>query len=326
MKRNAEDFEAIVDWSPEGRRRLVEERGLEIRLLLDQAFSDYADQRELGWYGFRDRDPVAEAVEWALERFATIPEVDPAKLARGLRGFGLFVCAKWWLAQKVGKIGYQARSALTISDIRGIEVGAEVDSAAPILDGFAQRLSGTLKELRDRTCDDLVGFWLEATEPWRRDWFGWRESAASSVGDGLSSKTRSFRAHDATFRFALLFRDGLVDQSPPHEVVTATMLSPCANEAPYRVPDREVAKVMAARVSGPREVGQLRKAGTAALVLGLCALLARRPEEPVAHLEWTILRRSISPTTLHALDIEGTPGLGEAVTALPSETGDDHAK
>jgi hypothetical protein len=326
MRRKAEDFEAIIDWSPEGRRRLVEERGPEIRLLLDQAFSDYADRRELGWYGFRDSDPVAQAVEWALERFATLPELDPGKLGAGLRGFGLFVCPSWWLAQKVGKVGFRARSTRTVRDMQGTEVDPDVDSAEQVLDRFAQRLGGTLKDLRDRTCDDLVGFWLEATEGWRRDWFGWRESAASSVGDGLSSKTRSFRAHDATFRFALLFRDGLVYQSLPHEVVNATMLSPCANEAPYRVPDRDVAEALATRVSGAREVGRLRKAGAASLVLALCAFLACRPEEPVAQLEWTILRRSISPTTLHALDIEGTPGLCEAVTALPSQKGDDHAQ
>ena len=95
MKPKAEkkEFAPIADWSPEGRRRLVEERGSEIRLELDETFSAYADQRELGWYGFRGTDPVDDAVEWALERFATLPELDPARLAPSLRGFGLFTCA-----------------------------------------------------------------------------------------------------------------------------------------------------------------------------------------------------------------------------------------
>lgn len=327
MSRETDDFEPIFDWSPEARRRLIDERGAEIRFLLDDAFTDYADTDELHPYGFGGPDPVDEAVAWAMDRFATVHDLDPTKLPPKLRGFGLFTCARWWLAQKVGKRAFHARQARRIGETRGDDVVQEPESRALLLDTFASRLALTLKDLRDHSCDDLVGFWLGATESWRRHWFGWREDAAKSPAVAeVSSKTRSLRAHDATFRFAVLFRDGLRDQSLPHEVVTATMLSPCSNEPPYRVPDREVAKALAPRVSGTREASRLRKAGAASLVVALCTVLACRPEEPRARLEWLVLRRSISATTLHALDIDGTPGVGEAIDALPPEKGYDDAR
>ncbi|TKC96483.1 hypothetical protein [Polyangium fumosum] len=176
---SAQVYDPIDDWTPEGRRRLVEARGDEIRALLDLAFTDFVETHEVGLssFGFRGDDPVSEAVEWSMKRFVDA-DIDPAYLHPGSRSLRLFTEARFWLHQKVGREGYGRLLAAPRSpEVPREEAhGGEGDGLDPgAVEEFGKTLAATLRTLGHRTCADLAGFWLEATRTLRRAWFGWRE-------------------------------------------------------------------------------------------------------------------------------------------------------
>ncbi len=326
-------YDPIEDWTVEGRRRLVETRGDEIRALLDLAFTDFVDSQGVGLsaYGFYQEDPVGEAVEWTMDRFMTA-EIDPSRLHPGSRSFRLFTEARFWLHQKVGRNGYAriqfgsvGSYAQHAKDDKQQGIEPESALAHEKVQAFGRRLAITLRTLRHNTCADLVGFWLGATKTLRREWFGWRETGEiSTEAGGLSKKQRSFYGHDAMFRF-LCFLHELVSSNasaPAKLALRSTTLSPCENSPPYRVPDRAiVANFVASGVKGSRDVAHLRKEGARQCVRD-CLALASSNDFDVSNEGFSVelTRRSLGPTTLHALGIEDDAILREQINGLSKVT------
>jgi hypothetical protein len=318
-------YDPIDDFSHDGRRRLVDTRSEEIRVLLDLAFSSFVDEHPVGLcaFGFHEDDPVAGAVEWAMRRFVEA-DIDPGQLHPGSRSFRLFTEVRFWLCQKVGREGYDGIMAAAASPERTQSERDEAEEHAAALestiDAFGRELAGVLSALRARTCADMVGYWLEGTRRLRRDWFGWRERGElSGMGAALSKKQRSFYVHDSMFRFLCCFHR-LVPGAPDEareRALELTSLSPCENEPPYRVPDRTVVGHLEGfGVKGPREVARLRKEGARIFVV---RCLDRAQTEALGaacdRMAAELTHRSLSPTTLHALGIEEDLALRERLKA-----------
>ncbi len=304
------EYEIIDDFGREARTRLVEERKDEIRWLLDQAFSDFVDAEpevSLASFGFRGDDPVAEAVDWAIHRFASA-SLDADRIRPGSRSFRIFTEVRFWLAQKVGRQGYEqliARARGRVAPPELDDTQAERDTTDHATSAFGEALANELPGFRDRTCADLVGFWLAGTRRMRRDWFGWRVKGELSEAAGhLSKKQRSVYSHDAMFRFLCCFHR-LVPSAPAERaehVFELTSLSGCPDKPPYRVDDREFIHL---GPGGVRDITQLRKEG-ARQHLHRCVALARgeggaSTRGPLAA---TFTRKSLRLTTLHALGVE----------------------
>ncbi len=319
-------YDPIDDWTPEGRIRLVAARGDEIRALLDLAFTEFVETHEVGLssFGFRGDDPVGEAVEWSMKRFVDA-DINPAHLHPGSRSLRLFTEARFWLHQKVGREGYgrllAAPRSPEVPREEAHDGGEEGGPDLSAIEAFGKTLALTLRTLGQRTCADLIGFWLEATRTLRREWFGWRDRGeVSGKGAALSKKTRSFYGHDAMFRF-LCFLHDLVPPEPEEladRALLLTTLSPCENTPPYRVPDGAVLPLLARLgVQGPREVAHLRKEG-AKQCMRRCAERAfpRALATAAEMLAAELTRQSLGPTTLHALGIEDDIPLREQIGAL----------
>jgi hypothetical protein len=314
-------YESIVDWSREGRARLVEQRGDEIRALLRLAFGSFCERRELGPFGFRGEDPLDEAVEWSVARFAT-SELDPKRCTPTFR---IFTEVRFWLAQKVGAGAY---SRIMRTHVEGRYAdppeGPRASNDEPgrsheVLDAMHRHLATTLQQLAARTCADLVGYWLGGTRRLRSAWFGW--NVTSEIDNASASKKqRSFHVHDAMFRYQCLHQ-GLIpdaDGSAPTVAVRESMFRPCENRPPYRRPDDEIAPLLpAAHITGPRSVGKLRRAGLAAILGQLFLFFDRDAKDEQEILERVLLRRSLSATTVHALDLERRDDLLTRVKSLP---------
>jgi hypothetical protein len=314
-------YESIVDWSREGRAQLVEQRGDEIRALLWFAFGNFCERRELGPFGFRGEDPIEEAVEWSIRRF----ETGEFASERCTPTFRIFTEVRFWLAQKVGAKAYSRIMRTRAEDQHADppepprESNDEPGRSHEVLDAMHRRLARTLQQLSARTCADLVGYWLGGTRRLRSAWFGW--TVITEVDNASASKKqRSFHAHDAMFRYQCLYQ-GLIpdaDGSDPTVAVRESMFRPCENRPPYRRPDEEVAPLLpAARVTGPRSVGKLRRAGLAAILGQLFAFFDRDVKGEQETLERVFLRTSLSATTVHALDLERRDDLLTRVKSLP---------
>ncbi|WP_437737342.1 hypothetical protein [Sorangium sp. So ce1335] len=320
-------YQPIEDFTREGRQRLVAERGEEIRFLLDKAFTDFLDAEpdvSLAAFGFRGDDPVSEAVEWAVTRFAD-GHVDPAELSNGSRSFRLFTEVRFWLSQKAGQQGYQRilaaakrpRSPALLEEMPAAEADPDLEVLA-----FVRALADALPSFRARTCADLLGYWLEGTKRLRRDWFGWHERGElSEVAERRSKKQRSIHTHDAMFRFLCCFLQLVPGASSAAEdlALELTSLSGCPDRPPYRVPDRDVCgKLARFGVSGPRQVGALRKQGARSF-LHRCLDRARADIDTApGRLASALIRKSLSPTTLHALEIEGDMALRARIDEVRS--------
>ncbi|HSN98116.1 MAG TPA: hypothetical protein VLS89_07455 [Candidatus Nanopelagicales bacterium] len=328
-------YDPINDLSREGRRRLVEERGDEIRLLLDEAFTAFLDAEpgvNLSAFGFRGDDPVAEAVAWSIERFAS-GDLDPGRLSPASRSFRLFTEVRFWLSQKAGRAGYDriiaaSRGPLSASPSEEPSAGgADTDSA---VFAFGKELAGMLPSFRDRTCADMVGYWLEGTRRLRRDWFGWGERGdLPEAAARRSKKQRSIHTHDAMFRFLCCFLD-LVPARPDAAAELAlelTCLSGCPNEPPYRVPNGDVcARLAHLGVRGPREVGALRKQGAGAFLQRLLDQLDKAITVARDRLQAELIRRSLSKTTLHALELEDNTELRERLEQTPAGVDEEESR
>lgn len=315
-----DDYELISDWSREGRRRLVAKRRDYILLLLDAAFSDLVDEERglsLAAFGFRSEDPVEEATLWSLERFEN-GNLDPAQILPSSRSFRIFTEAHFWLAQKAGRgyphlIGDTRKAARAVKNREPTErVCAESDLNEAVL-AFSRELAAVLPVLLKRSCADMVGFWLHGTKLLRREVFGWPSQAElSEAAAGSSRKQKSLHAHDAMFRFLCCFFALVPAKSDAHaeRALELTCLSGCPNKAPYRVDDRDVVESLAAPgVHGPRPVGALRKQGAADFLRRCLERAQHEAEVGREQLAVLLTRRTISPTTLHALSIEKNEAL-----------------
>jgi hypothetical protein len=327
MERDPEKYEPIEDFSREGRQRLVEERGDEIRLLLEEAFTAFLDAEPdigLAAFGFRGDDLVSVAVEWAATRFAT-GDLDPAKLSNGSCSFRLFTEVRFWLSQKAGRQGYhhilaaakRARSAAPPEELPA----AGADPKPDVLD-FGRALAGTLPSFHERTCADLVGYWLEGTKRLRRDWFAWHaRGELSEAAERSSKKQRSIRTHDAMFRFLCCFLRLVpaASKAAADLALEFTSLSGCPNRPPYRVPDRDVCgKLARFGVRGPRQVSAFRKQGARSF-LHRCLDRAHADIDTARGRRTSALtRKSLSPTTLHALEIEDDVALRARIDEMRS--------
>ncbi|AKJ07773.1 hypothetical protein ATI61_107222 [Archangium gephyra] len=319
------DYEPISDWSPAGRSALVARRGAELRLLLDTAFTEFCDQQDLAAFGFHGDDPIAEAVEWCITGFVE-RDLDPLKLHAGSRSFRLFTEVAFWLSQKVGARALERllrvrRDPANPEDLPGAEdVWDPPEAPASLrLKDLQERLARTLRELRHRTCADLVGYWLRGTQRLRARLFGWNEEA--QVQHPATSKTRtSAHVHDARFRFQCLHQ-GLLQDAETHPELAATremLFRPCANEVPYRRPARQVAQALPSGVAkGPREARRLCREGSALLVRALLTRFASIPEEGEERAEWMFGRQALAPMTLNALELEDREELRIQLQALP---------
>jgi hypothetical protein len=316
-------YESIVDWSHKGRACLIQQRGDEIRALLRLAFGSFCERRALEPFGFRSEDPLDEAVEWSVARFAT-GELDPERCTPTFR---IFTEVRFWLAQKVGTRAYirimRTRVEARYADPPEVqrEPNDEPGRSYEVLNAMHRRLARTLQHLAARTCSDLVGYWLGGTRRLRSAWFGWTATIEIEIENASASKKqRSFHVHDALFRYQCLHQ-GLVpdaDGSAPTVAVRESMFRSCENQRPYRRPDEEVAPLLpAAHITGPRSVGKLRRAGLAAILGRLFALFDGDAKGEQETLERVFLRTSLSATTVHALDLERRDDLLTRVKSLP---------
>jgi hypothetical protein len=324
----SDTYPAIEDWSLGARRSLVEAQGDRLRHLLRLGFFEFYETIELSAFGFRGEDPVEEAVVDALGRF-TSERFDPSKVRE--RTWRLFTQPCFWLALKVGRTSYQRIRAQGQRRAASLPIDGAVGAAPPgndliqgggaTLQALRERLGESLRLLRDRTCADLVGYWLHGTTALRARWFGWTDAAASEL-PRATKKARSFHAHDAQFRFQCLHRK-LTDEGIG-EAALATRLSlfrACPNRPPYRVDDAAVgAELPPAAVTGRRSVGMLRRKGVRALLGRLLDDFSGAQDGPQSELdkrERVLLRAALVPTTIHALDLERDEALRRRVQELP---------
>jgi hypothetical protein len=319
MGRGTDGYESIEDFGVEARTRLIDTRGDEIRLLLDSAFSDFVDAEpdvSLAAFGFHGDDPIADAVRWAMDRFASA-DLDVSRIHPGSRSFRIFTEVRFWLAQKAGRRGYdQILTGVRRLVARSADDDATTDAGAvsAATCAFGEELAGELPRFRDRTCADLVGFWLAGTKRARRDWFGWRTlGEISDAADRLSKKQRSVYTHDAMFRFLCCFHRLVAPTGAAGADLAflLTTLSGCPNEPPYRVADRQLVD---RGLGGVREIARLRKEGAQQL-LHRCVDLAgvETTASMRDQLAATFTRISLGLTTLHALGMEDDQALRRAL-------------
>lgn len=313
-------YTPIHDWSPRGRRRLVEERGDELRLLLDLAFTEFVDHHDVPLSAFRfgrdGGDPVTEAVEWCIERFQS-GHIDPARLHVESRTTRLFTEVAFWLAQRETGLGFRrvmaTWSARNNSDeaLRGTVSPAAADLSYTLED-VRGRLASTLRLLARSTCEDLVTGWLLGTASERADWFDWPDTPAQPIE--WSPKQRSLYVADALFRFFVLL-ECLLDQESPHPsdvVASLSLFSPCSNEPPYRLPDAAVAIELT--LDGSRQASRLRKTGTCRLIQ-LCLGLAGDGEPSLRR---ELARLHLRPSLLHQHNLNDQAELRTLLRSLPA--------
>jgi hypothetical protein len=320
----------ITDWSKEGRASLVREHREVVALLLRHSLAQvakpYGEQALLDAFRFETLD---DAVDWCLERFAT-GTLEPGKLSPPSRSWRLFTQARFWLSQREGAAGFQRKmqelEAALWRDSARTEPAEPGVAPAPDLDvqRLVERLTRTLSELLARTCPDLVTWWLRATEELRSLWF--ELPIPEPAHEPPSKKDRSLRVHDALFRFACLFRKPLLqgkDMAPAQLAVREWLFSPCRNEPPYRRTEEEIAAALPLTVpKEKRAIQRLRREGVSALIHQLLSHLDTpvEPADAVALLEWTLLRMSVTRTTLvtFSLDEGSSPELERRIEELPS--------
>lgn len=307
MTHSRPTYEAIVDWSHEGRRRLVELRGAHLRVLLDEAFTQAVDGGlSLASCRFRGDDPVTEAVEWCLARFEAM-DFDPGRLRPESRSLRLFTEVAFWRAQREGAAGHRrATQAPRVEELTALhEAPGDVDDAIDSQRHLARVRNG-LQALRDRCSAALVAWWLEGAADLRRLLFAPHDDpdAWSPYEIAIHSpKARSFHIADALFRYYALFA-GLVrdhDDELSHRACVLTWFSPCGEEPPYEVSRAAVRKALGDMPS--RQMTTLRHEGVRALIRQCTeqATEALKGEDPFGrHLARTSLRASV----LHRFKIE----------------------
>lgn len=294
-----EPYERICDWSVEGRTALVAERRQELALLLDEAFTLFIERSgvPLSAFGFRgEGDPVTEAVEWCLQRFATA-DLDPAKLQRGSDSFRLFTEPAFWLSQKVGARGFRAIMGRR-PQLQPLDEERAAGGEATDLSALKRRVALGLRAFRQRTCASMVGFWLHGSRKLCGTWFGWTAPDLPRE----PAKQRSFHVADALFRFLVIFAALVELDAQPERVAAASLLSPCPDSHPYRAVDAEVLE--AECLSGRRALERLRREGVERW-LHRCIVQADRPLELATDpLITGLARMSLMKSLLHLYKID----------------------
>lgn len=319
-----EPYEPIRDWSAEGRRRLVDEHGAELRLLLDEAFTVFVERTGIGLAAFRFRgdDPTSEAVAWSIERFLTA-DIDPSKLRPGSRSWRLFTEASFWLSQREGAAGYR-RIVARRAPIEAADREPPAEAALTVLSDLdaarcRERLVRGLRTLRDRCCAALAGWWLAGTARLRRDVFAPEDppsdwASAVAAEDDSTARQRSFFIADALFRYLALFA-GFVrdDGDEPHRACARTWFSPCESRPPYEVDRASVCVALGGVPS--RTMTTLRHDGVTTLIRRCAELAGRPPDDAGLRLEVTLARHSLRLSLLHRFKIVDA-GLVASIEAL----------
>lgn len=300
-------YEPIPDWSREGRQRLVEVRGAQLRGLLDEAFTQAVDGGlSLANFRFHSEDPVTEAVEWCIARFEAV-DLDPRLLHLGSRSLRLFTEVGFWLAQREGAEGYRRATREPHAEGHTTSNDAPED-AEDALDGKRQleRVRDGVKALRERCCASLVEWWLEGAADLRRVLFAPHDAPdAWSPRDVAehSPKARSFHIADALFRYYALFA-GLVryqDDELTHRACVLTWFSPCGEEPPYEVSREAVRAVLHGMPS--RQMTTLRHEGVRALIRE-CVDHAKAALASDVALDEHLARASLRASVLHRFKID----------------------
>lgn len=301
-------YDPILDWSTEGRAALLAERGQEICLLLDYAFTEFLDREDarLSQYFGKASDPVAKAVEWSANAFAT-RNIDPAKLHPESRSFRLFTEVEFWLAQKVGTRAYQ-----TIRNRRPPPVDdTPAEPPRRASDRHLERLAAGCRQLVRRTTPQLLTWWLVGTQRFRRACFEWEEDTLDTP-DGLSPKQRSFATADALWRFLCLHLE-LLEDVP---ATNSSLFSPAPPTFPYRPKDAEIARTMELRVKQFRE----RRRAEIRELVRRCLSVAERPlkksDEIDRSLDTSLARESLLNSLFHHYSLDD-PDAASRVKALP---------
>lgn len=322
----SDEYEPINDWSLEGRRRLVEERGDQIRLLLDAAFTDFTDERgvNLREFRFRGEDPVTDAVEWSVEYFLR-PHIDVEKLHTKSRSMRLFTEASFWLVHRESIAGYRRILARAQRGGPTSDAASDTSTSPDVLTAtrvdarrFRERIIAGVLALRDACCASLVGWWLVGMARQRRLWFAsddpWTAWADAVALDDRSPKQRSFHVADALFRYFALFANLVQRDSNdlPHRACVLTWFTPCEDRPPYEVARRLVREALGGLPS--RQMTTLRNDGVESLVRR-CVELAGRSENGSDPLEDALSRASLRLSVLHRFHIEDA-AIGRAIDAL----------
>lgn len=309
------EHEPITDWSREGRSLLVREQGDRMRALLEEAFDTFLDDKAAGLMAFRFRsdDPVAEAVEWCVDRFQSA-DLDPQRLHPGSRSWRLFTEASFWLSQREGAAGYR-RILAQFAAGAGAAPALRSDDASPEAAATTNLEARRLRDrivagvivLRNACCAALVGWWLLGSARQRRAWFAdgdppSRWEAALDADDDRTPKQRSTHIADALFRYLALFAD-LVhrDGNESHRACVRTWFAPCDNRPPYEV-SRETVLAATGDLTS-RQMTTLRHDGVTTLVRR-CVALAERPSGDGDPLPRALARSSLRRTVLHRFKIE----------------------
>lgn len=310
-------YDTIEDWSPAGRARLILEQGTYVRLLLDEALTVFIERKgvSLSAFRFHGEDPVTEAVEWCVERFLTA-DIDPTRLHPNSRTLKIFTEVGFWLAQRESIRGYKRVMAESFA-MRNLAEGTCSGEPTDLVDRverWATRLGASLRQLRHRTCEDLVGFWLQGTARLRAKVLG-HGTDHPNVGVGQSPKERSFHIGDAMFRFLVLHLEmlsPLVDTS--RRACALALFTPCSNAPPYRLPDQVVAEKLSLRTG--REASKIWKAGLTDFLVKCLDLAEMHPDEADEPLDVFLGRESLRSSLLHLYKLDSA-SLMDRIARIP---------
>lgn len=272
----------ITDWSRVGRAAFFQEHRDEILNLVDLAFTDWIDQgNSLAPFGFRGDDPVDDAVAFVQNRFCE-GELTEELIDEDCRSTRLFTKVVFWFQQKVGQKGLKACLRRAQQGQRAEQLTprhapppARSDAEAKVL--FRQvgrQLAAVLRDLASRTCPDLVGHWLEASQAWRSVLLQTSDSGAPP-NPKMSAAWRSKRGADALLRYLILgaaLLDPLAQDA--RAVLEAALFSNADNPPTYRAPDKSIAEQLG--LPGSRAAKSLRQQHTTA-VLQAAVDLATQP-------------------------------------------------
>jgi hypothetical protein len=312
-------YRPIPDWSPEGRREIVDRHEVEMVAILEEAFTNFMDEpaSSLAAYGFEGDDPVMEAAKWALGRFRD-GELDSERINSEDRSFRIFTRVNFWLTQKVGILAFRRLHGVKARIQNGGEAATELATQGSVVVEREAPLAvvQVLRRLANQTCASMVGFWLQGTEKMRSHWFDWQVKTPAPPAD-LSPKDRSLSVADALFRFAVLFTS-LVPKGddPAAKACLLTWFSPCEDRHPYRVSEAVVAKQLS--LESPRAAERLRHKGMVELIRIVLSAAERTVEVRVRDVDGAILRSSLRKGLLNAYKIEDSE-ITRRLEILPRE-------
>jgi hypothetical protein len=310
-------LETPIDFDHGARMQLVADHRAQIETLLAGGFDLLENEGiSLQRFGFPS---TLDAVDWAINRFAT-GQFDPSKLKT--RTWRLFSQGRFWLAQKIGMLAYKR----IVAELKSAPLRTETAPSASHSETAVSteeheeliRVTGkTLGQLNALVrAPGLIADWLSGTERLRRWWLFPAPESPEQIIPARHKKDRSFRMHDAMFRFQCVAHDLLgPDQDEERQIVLAWLFSPAGNVPPFRVEDLT-------RFGNTPTVQGLRREGIMLMLMTIAAEL-RDP----AHSLWLLFRQAhgafgIKSTTLNvfSLDNKGDTEPGDAISAIASHS------